>query len=163
MQTYFINPFGENDPDRRQIWEMLVARDSEAFAARNWKMVENDFIAERFDGISGNGSDNPDRWTLKYPTLDSYRDDWLRQGDDYQKVPLASISHHELIFKLTSMNEIEIWGERAICHKKFSADEPLKNGERFKLSAQTIYRLHRAGKEWKIVGFVGYLPLPAGR
>ena len=57
--SYDDNPFPAGDPDRHQIWEMLVARDSEAFAAQNWKMVENDFIAERFEGISGNGSGNP--------------------------------------------------------------------------------------------------------
>jgi hypothetical protein len=163
MESYFINPFDSNDPDRRQIWEMLVARDSEAFAARDWKRVENDFIPERFEGISANGSDNPDDWTLKFPTLESYRDDWLRQGVEYAQVPLAAIAHRDLVFKLTEMNEIEIEGDRAICHKKFFADEPLKNGERFRLSAQTIYRLHRVGKAWKIAGFVGYLPFPMGK
>lgn len=162
MESYLINPFGAGDSERRQIWEMLVARDSDAFAAQNWKMVENDFIPERFDGISGNGSDNPDAWTLKYPTLVSYRDDWLAQGAEYAKVPLTAISHRDLVYKLTTMNEIEIKGDRAICHKKFHADEPLKNGERFRLAAQTIYRLHRIGSIWKIVGFVGYLPYPMG-
>ena len=157
--NYMLNPFTSADPDRHQIWEMLVARDSEAFAAQDWRRVEDDFIAERFEGIHANGSENPDDWTLSYSRLEDYRDDWLRQAKQYAKVPLADIGQRELMFKLTRMNEIEICGDRAICHKKFRADERLTNRERFKLAAQTIYRLHRVGRTWKIVGFIGYLPL----
>ncbi|HYF52057.1 MAG TPA: hypothetical protein VEJ63_21790 [Planctomycetota bacterium] len=162
---YFENPFPASDTERRSIWQMLVARDSDAFAAQDWSPVENDFAPEIFEGIVANGSPNPDDWTIKYPRLNDYRDDWLRMAETFKRMPLKNISHRELIYKVSSLNEIEISGDRALCHKKFKGDEPLANGERYQISAQSLYRLHRIRGEWKIVGFVGYLPLeyPKGR
>ena len=45
--TYSANPF-PGDPDRTQIWEMLVPRDIAAFVSADWGMVAEDFI-EDFD------------------------------------------------------------------------------------------------------------------
>ena len=159
MRDPFKNPFGSNDPDRREIWEMLLARDSEAFVARDWSRVDGDFICEQFEGIHAFGSGNPDDWKIKYPRLTDYRDDWLREADEFMEMPLECSTHRELIYKVSKLEEIEIAGEIALCHKKFVADEPMKNGKRFQLSAQTLYRLRRANGRWKIAGFVGYLPL----
>jgi hypothetical protein len=157
MRDPFKNPF--SDPYRREIWEMLLARDSDAFVRKDWAAVEGDFIREQFEGISCNASENPDDWKLKYPRLEDYRDDWLRMADNFLALALESITHRELVFKLSRLEEIEIGGDIAIAHKKFSADEALKDGRRYTLAAQTIYRLRRAGGRWKITGFVGYLPL----
>jgi hypothetical protein len=156
MRDPFKNPF--SDPDRREIWEMLLARDSDAFAARDWAAVDGDFIREQFEGISCNASDNPDDWKLKYPRLEDYRDDWLRMAETFLKLPLECGTHRDLVFKLSRLEEIEIGGDIAICHKKFSVDEPLKDGRRYQIAAQTLYRVRRAGGRWKIAGFVGYLP-----
>ena len=44
---HMTNPFdGASDPDRHAIWQMLMARDSEAFIKADWAMVEGDFDAE---------------------------------------------------------------------------------------------------------------------
>ena len=44
--SVFINPFNPIDPDRYQIWDMLVQRDIEAFIANDWEQVANDFVKE---------------------------------------------------------------------------------------------------------------------
>jgi len=155
------NPFA-GDPDRSAIWEMLVPRDSQAFADRDWAAVADDFTEERFEGVTANGSGDPDRWTLGYPTLTSYRDAWLKMGVEFNAKPFERITPRELLHRISTLNEIEISGDRALAHKKFRADEPLRDGTRFKLCCQSLYRLHRINGRWKIVGFVGYLPLKEG-
>ncbi len=157
------NPYARGlDADRREIWEMLVARDSDAFAAADWGAVAGDFAADRFEGISANGSADPAAWTLAYPTVDAYRADWLRQAEEHSRRPLAGIGHREVLHRLSALERIELRGDRAIARKTFRADVPLADGTRWKVAAQTIYRLHRLDGRWKIAGFVGYLPLSGG-
>ena len=72
------NPFA-GDADRAFIWEMLMPRDFEAFAAQDWSMVANDFDEVRFLGIHAHNSPNQDDWNAAFPTLQAYRDEWLRQ------------------------------------------------------------------------------------
>jgi hypothetical protein len=57
------NPF-PHDPDCPAIWTMPVERDIDAFLARDWAMVEDDFIAEAFSGRPTIGS-----WRSRAPTL----------------------------------------------------------------------------------------------
>ena len=50
-----INPFNKDkDKDKAQLWEMLVERDSLAFANQDWDMVKDDFLVDHFMGIHGN-------------------------------------------------------------------------------------------------------------
>ena len=42
------NPFPPGDPDRHAIWNMLVARDIDAFVAADWSMVAGDFVRDGF-------------------------------------------------------------------------------------------------------------------
>jgi hypothetical protein len=158
MRDPFKNPFATDDPQRREIWQMLLERDSEAFVTKDWARVEKDFIADQFEGINAYGSLNPDEWKIAYPHLKDYRDEWLKMADEFMKLPLECCTHRELIFKLSKLEQVEISGDIALCHKKFFADEPLKTGKRYQYSAQTLYRLRRANSRWKIVGFIGYLP-----
>jgi hypothetical protein len=138
---------------------MLVGRDIEAFARRDWGMVDGDFDRERFEGVMAGGSSDPREWKISYPDLEAYRDDWLKGAEDYAKMPLAHTSHGDLMFKMTTFDHIEISGDRALCAKSFDADEALKGGERYKVASQTLYRLQRVRGEWKIVGFIGDLPV----
>ena len=73
------NPF-TNDPDRAAIWDMLMPRDFAAFAAQDWSMVADDFDGTRFLGIHAHFSPNEDEWDAGFPTLEAYRDEWLRQA-----------------------------------------------------------------------------------
>jgi hypothetical protein len=154
----FANPYS-TDADRCELWEILIARDSDAFAASDWSVCDGDFAHDRFEGITANGSFNPIDWALRYPTVESYRDDWLQMAERYLRVPLAATSHRELLYRMQSFAKVEIAEGRAIVWKQFWADEPLANGERYRISAQSVYRLHQVDGKWKIVGFVGYLPM----
>jgi hypothetical protein len=154
------NPYDRKvDPDGHAIWEALIARDSQAFAAADWSLCDGDFCHERFEGVSAHGSFNPMDWTLAYPTVQSYRDDWLKMAAKFNVLPLAAISHRELLYTMQSFAKIEVRSDRALVWKQFFADEPLTNGERYRLAGQSLYRLHRIKGAWRIVGFVGYLPL----
>jgi len=154
------NPYdAAADADRHALWQALIARDSDAFVAAEWSLCEDDFSHDRFEGISAHGSFDPINWTLRYPTVESYRDDWLEMAKRYLEIPLAEVSHSDLLYRMQNFAKVEIAGDRAIVWKQFFADEPLTDGDRYRISAQSVYRLHRINNRWQIVGFVGYLPL----
>lgn len=154
------NPFS-GDEDRSAIWTMLVSRDIKAFVNADWSMVEADFVADDFMGINGNRTGNPDGWTISYPTLDLYRDEWLRQARESQQVVYAE-DPEAGIHRVTSLTEIEITGERAVAHKKFDGEIRLADGGVDRLNWQTLYFCRKVGGAWKLTGFVGYLPYPMG-
>jgi hypothetical protein len=156
----FTNPYEARvDADRHALWDILIARDSDAFIAADWSVCDDDFAHGRFEGLSANGAIDPTQWTLRYPTVESYRDDWLQMADQFRAMPLVAIPHRELLYRMQSFAKVEIANGRAIVWKQFWADEPLTNGERYQISAQSVYRLQRIVGAWKIVGFIGYLPM----
>ena len=161
MPSQFTNPFPESDADRHAIWEMLVDRDITAFLAADWSMVENDFAKDRFMGVHGHGTTNPDHWRLAFPSLDEYRDEWLRQAQDFQKETYKD-DPRTAIFSATVLRDIEINGDRAIVHKKFDGSITKESGEKDILNWQTVYYCHRVDGAWRIAGFNGYLPNPMG-
>jgi ketosteroid isomerase-like protein len=57
------------------------------------------------------------------------------------------------------LGQIEIHGDRALAHKKFFGEVQLADGKFVDDRRQTLFRLHRRGDQWKIVGFFGQLPL----
>lgn len=161
MRDPFRNPFPADDGARHAIWEMLVPRDIDAYLSADWSMVADDFIEEGFLGVSGNKNANPDEWTLAFPTLAAYRDEWLRQAREglntaYGEDPRAAI------FRTTRLEDIDIVGETALVRKKFDGGIRKADGGFDVMSWQTLYycRLHQG--RWKIAGFTGYLPNPMG-
>jgi len=161
MPSQFTNPFPNSDPDRHAIWEMLVDRDITAFLAADWSMVEDDFAPDRFMGVHGHNNANPDHWRLAFPTLEQYRDEWLRQALDFQKESYSD-DPRTAIFSATVLRDIEINENRAIVHKKFGGHITKSDGTHDVLNWQTIYFCHRIDGSWKIAGFNGYLPNPMG-
>lgn len=160
MTHYKENPFSEQkDLDRYQLWETLVRRDSDAFATGQWDQVENDFIENEFEGLHAHGTSDPFQWTLKYPSLDAYKKDWLIESKGFMNMSLVHTSPLELIYKLTTMNRIDIYQNRALCYKQFVANEVLKDGTYFRISCQTLYQVKKVDSIWKITGFIGYLPI----
>lgn len=154
------NPFDRRvEPDHHELWEILIARDADAFAAEDWSICADDFAADRFDGISGHGSLDPVRWSLQYTTVNSYRDDWLRMACEFKSLQLQLHGHRELLYRMQTFAKVEISNGRAVVWKQFRASEPLTSGSRYEISAQSVYRLHKCDGRWLIVGFVGYLPL----
>lgn len=156
-----MNPFDSTtDPDRHHIWHRLVQVDSEAFVMADWSMVQDDFDAENFEGIRCSLSANPDDWKLFFPDLASYRDNWLSAAREFQKKKFLRHTPLEAILARTHLDEIEIAANRALAHKKFFGDIPMADGSVLSGSRQTLYRLHKQRGSWKIVGFLGFLPLP---
>lgn len=155
------NPFDpKTDPDRHFIWQHLIAIDSDAFVLGDWSMIDNDFDAENFEGIRCNHSSDPDRWEIALPQLADYRGQWLAASREFLKKEFANgLTHREVIYRRCRLTQIDIAGDRAIAHKKFSGEIPLADGSTLSGERQTLYRLHRRAGVWKIVGFLGQLPL----
>ncbi|KJZ18481.1 hypothetical protein [Loktanella sp. S4079] len=157
----FKNPFPENDADRREIWEMLVPRDIDAFVSADWTAVADDFVAENFTGMSGHFQGDPDKYSLAYPTLAAYRDDWLRQAQDFVEQRDAGAylgDPRDGIYRATRLEEIELNGDTALVRKKFDGHLPRRDGTAERMNWQTLYWCRWHDGRWKIAGFVGYLP-----
>jgi len=150
-----VNPFA-GDRDREQIWEMLVRRDIEAFVSQDWSLVVDDFDEARFLGIHAHNDRNPDKWDAGFPTLASYRDEWLRQAAESAAVEYAE-SLAEGIFRATDLSVIDITGDVALARKKFDGTIARKDGSVDRLNWQTLYFCRRDKARWKITGFVGYM------
>lgn len=161
MRDPHANPFAATDTARQAIWEMLVPRDIDAFLAADWSAVAEDFVAEGFVGIDAQREPNPDRWRLAFPSLDRYRDEWLRQAEDFARQSFAE-DPRAAIFATTTLEDIEVDGDVALARKKFDGGLRRSDGILDVMRWQTLYccRLH-AGR-WKICGFTGYLPNPMG-
>ncbi|NWJ23363.1 hypothetical protein [Rhizobium sp. RM] len=159
MRDPFKNPFPETDFARHSIWEMLVTRDIDAFLAADWDKVADDFVEDGFLGINANRETNPDNWRLSFPSLVAYRDEWLRQAQDFQKEKFAE-DPRTAIFTTTTLEEIEVEGETALVRKKFDGGLRKADGSFDTMKWQTLYycRLHKG--RWKISGFTGYMPNP---
>ena len=154
-----MNPFNrQTDPDRHEIWQRLVAADCEAFALGDWPAIENDFDAEAFEGVRCFHSTNPDDWKIVFPELASYRDSWLAASQEFRAKKFAKLSHRDVLLARTHLNDIDIQGDRALAHKKFFGEVLLADGTTLADRRQTLYRLHKRGGVWKIVGFFGQLP-----
>ena len=155
-----INPFDAvADADRHWIWQHLIAIDSDAFVLGDWSMIEGDFDADNFEGIRCNHSPDPDRWELAMPRLADYRDGWLAASREFLKKQFVGITHREAVYRRCRLTQIDIAGDRCLAHKQFSGELPLADGTTLSGSRQTLYRLHRRAGAWKIVGFLGQLPL----
>lgn len=151
------NPFNETDIDRRYMWEMLVKRDIEAFLKEDWSMVANDFIAEGFIGIDGCDSVNPDSWKFRFPNLDSYKIDWLKQAGAFKETEWAE-DPEAALFRVSNISVIEITGDSALVRKKFCGDITKSDGQKTAFLWQTLYYCQKLNGQWKITGFTGYLP-----
>ncbi len=155
------NPFTPNDPDRFAIWEMLVARDIEAFVAADWDQVANDFLSGEFFAIDARKRDNPDSWGIGFSDLESYREEWLRQAEKFRETHGEKDPVHTLR-DLTNLRDIDVSGDRAVAHKKFDGGVRMRDGTRARLCWQTLYHCRKGNGQWKICGFTGYLPNPMG-
>ncbi|MEQ1938093.1 hypothetical protein ABMA46_07555 [Mesorhizobium sp. CN5-321] len=148
------NPFAD-DQDRAFIWEMLMPRDFAAFAAQDWGKVADDFDAGRFLGIHAHNSSEPDAWDAAFPTLEAYRDEWLRQAAESARVAYAEPLVPALL-KAVSLDRIDINGDVAVARKKFDGEIRLADGGAERLNWQTLYFCRRSDR-WRITGFVGYM------
>jgi hypothetical protein len=157
-----VNPFDPtSEPDRHALWDRLVRADSEAFVAGDWMAIEEDFDAAAFEGVRCGESPDPADWHITFPTLASYRDNWLDLSRQFVARQFVGLTHRQAIFARTHLTRIEIVGNRALCHKQFFGDLPLADGTVLSGRRQTLYRAHRQNGQWKVVGFFGQLPMPS--
>ncbi|MEM7441769.1 MAG: hypothetical protein AAF414_00420 [Pseudomonadota bacterium] len=152
-----VNPFPDDDEDRRAIWEMLVTRDIDAFIAADWMAVDGDFDRPCFLGINAGRNANPDDWKLAFPSLEDYRDEWLRQANEFAAQSFAEDTR-AAIFRATKLTDIEIRGDQALAHKKFDGIVRRSDGGTETLNWQTVYYCRKRDNRWLISGFTGYLP-----
>ena len=158
MSPYDQNPFPPADPDRFEIWELLVNRDIAAFLEADWSKTADDFLGESFVGYSG--SSNPDHWRITFPSLDTYRDEWLRQASEFRKTKLVGEDTCHFLFKASILRDIEISDDVAMAHKKIEGRAVTTEGREILLNWQTVYWLRRIDGRWRVTGFLGYLPNP---
>lgn len=156
---YDKNPFPEGDADRHALWEMLVRRDFDAFLTQDWSLVADDFAEDRFFGMHAHFLNDADSWRLQFPDLQSYRDEWLRQAKETATLTLAE-PLREALFRVTNMRDIDLDGDRAVLHKKFNGSIAKADGSALRLNWQTLYFCSKINGNWKITGFVGYMPHP---
>jgi hypothetical protein len=161
MRDPFLNPFPENDKARREIWDMLVTRDIDAFLAADWSMVAGDFVEDGFIGIDARRHPDPDHWRLSFPALAAYRAEWLKQAHDFQGVRYGE-DPRAAIFRTTTLEEIDIEGDTALVRKKFDGGIRRPDGTLDVMRWQTLYYCRHHEGRWKISGFTGYLPNPMG-
>jgi hypothetical protein len=156
------NPFDvADDADRHAIWRILIAADSEAFVAGEWSRVKDEFDA-CFEGIRCNASANPADWRIAFPTLDTYRDAWLAASREFLARRFEGLCHLEAVYARTRLRQIDLTGARALAHKHFFGHFRQADGTVYSPgNRQTIYRMHKQRGQWKIVGFLGQLPLAA--
>lgn len=159
--SFYQNPFPQSEPDRYQIWEMLVERDIIAFCKQDWGMVADDFIEDNFMGIDAGGKHNPDSWKISFSELEPYKIEWLKQAKEFAEEDWAEDAEKAL-YEATQMRDIEIQGNSALIHKKFDGRIAKKDGSSARLNWQTLYRCKKIEGRWKIAGFTGYMPYPMG-
>ncbi len=138
-----------------------MTRDFDAFLAADWSMVEGDFDTTSFFGMHAHSTANPDMWRLAFPSLDLYRDEWLRQSATTAATRYAEPVRAAL-FRSVNLQHIEVSGDRAVAHKKFDGSILRADGILDRLNWQTLYCCAKRDGVWRIASFVGYMPLPMG-
>ncbi len=58
--------------------------------------------------------------------------------------------------------EIDIAGDLAVAHKKFDGSIRRRDGTADVLHWQTLYFCRRVGADWRLTGFIGYMPFALG-
>ena len=152
------NPFPHTDADRHAIWEMLMARDIRAFVRGEWAAVAEDFDHEQFNAVNAHHSHDPRQWRLSFPTVDSYRDVWLEQAAQSRAVAYAEPLEAGL-HRVSSLHQFDVQGSAATVLKRFDGVLLTRDGAPQTLAWQSLYFCRRVRDDWKIRGFVGYLPL----
>ena len=154
----FKNPFQNVSDHHAQIWEILMQRDIFAFTRSDWDIVKDDFEKDKFFGTHANFSDDPLKWTLAFPSLKDYRESWLCQAHESAKKSYCG-SLEERLHHITSIGPIKLVRDKAIIWKKFDGLIKTNIGETDVLRWQTIYFCQLIRSRWKIISFIGYLPL----
>jgi hypothetical protein len=156
-----INPFPKADADRHEIWDVLVRNDFDTFVACDWLNYQADFWIEGFFGVDARNSLDPSNWRLTFPDVDSYGREWQRQAKKFSLLKLSNISIRRFLFESCKLEDVEVIENRGIARKTFDGRCETVDGGELMLRFQSLYKLSRIDRKWKIAGFIGYLPYQA--
>jgi len=151
------NPFSPIEADKHAIWDMLVRKDIDGFVAGDWSIFADCFVGRGFIGLDAQGSLDPARWALAFPTVESYRDRWLADARRSAATAYAE-SRRDALYRATNMRDIRVVGATATARKTFDDAIALANGGAERLNWQSIFFCSKADGAWKLTGFVGFLP-----
>ena len=157
MHDLTRNPFSETH-SHYPIWEMCVRRDLEAYLAADWTRCADDFKSEGFVGWDAGHNHDPLKWKVTFPSLDSYRESWLIDAQNFKKQKLPA-DIREQLYQLLSLVRIELKNDTGIVHKKFNGVLKINSNSEKKLAWQSIFFLKKENHRWLQAGFIGYLPL----
>ena len=143
--------------DEVKIWNLLIYNDFHAFCKGDWEMIQNDFAEKEFYAIHSNKSNIKIDWSLKYDSLSVYREDWLRQSKEFLRLDFR-LNPLEILFASTKLAKIEIKEDMALVHKEFNGAFELKGADTVLFDWISLFTLRKFDSDWKIIGFVGYLP-----
>ena len=155
MNPAMVNPF-RDDPDRHELWDLVIRRDIEAIVAKDWNAMKPGFIEKGFFGIDDRVLPSMGSWRLTFPDLDAYRREWLKQANDYARRFKTGL--REALYHAMKLSRIEIIGDTALLHRKFDGWLTRINGHRVNLHWQTLYVCRKREGRWKIASFTRYLP-----
>lgn len=135
------------------IEDVLLRRDTHAFARCDWDLVAADFDADRFVGYSG--ADGPG-WRVAFPTLETYRDLWLTEARKLSALaPPEEIERQ--ILACCRIAEVDVQGSYGVVRKIFHGSLRFDD-QVIPQTWQSYYFVRREGSVWLITGFVGYIP-----
>lgn len=157
--TLYQNPFLLGS-DEHALWHLLVEVDIEAFVQADWARLRSAFVPMGFTAIDAKGSSNPDDWRLSFSRVDDYGALWLENARA-MSAQVTPDALRQAFIDATHMDDIEVQGDSALLHKKLDGQIVTRSGAIIPLHWQTLYQCVRLDGEWKIAGFVGFLPLTA--
>lgn len=158
---YDNNPYAVSDSDRHALWERVVRQDIDCFLHQDWHRFADCFTTGTFTGLHAGGQTDPARWTLAFPTVADYQQAWLADARQSAQTDYAE-SRREALYRAVVSTDITLAGEQAIFRKVFDGEIQLAQGGYEKLQWQSVFFCARAQGEWKMTGFVGYLPYTPG-
>jgi hypothetical protein len=154
MEIY-KNPFAP-DSDEYEVWEVLMRNDFEGFLNQNWDIVEADYSEEGFYGINMNKSLSPNDWKLSFPTLDSYKEQWIKDSLDFAENTFIS-NPREIFYQTTRLENFEFFDHQMMVHKVFNGKIELLDAEPIILKWRSLFILRKTPLGWKIASFCGYI------
>lgn len=153
-----INPYPLEEVEKREIWNLLILRDLEAFAVHDWSQVREDYDEKKFMAIHAFNSANPINWNFSYPQVELYEKQWVARAKEMSRkeytVPLK-----ESLFRCIQLKKISFEKNKACAWKQYHGSLETKSGEKDTLHWQTLYFCTKYDSQWKISGFIGHLPL----
>lgn len=157
MKAHTLNPFVVAT-DEYLIWETLVKNDFEGFLANRWDMVADDYLREGFFGIDFGKTADTQQWGLNFPSLESYKKQWLIDAANFQQINF-SVDPRLRLYELCRLEQLNIQGKTALVHKVFDGNLPVKEQEAIVMKWRSLFLMRKIAKQWKIAGFCGYIKL----